>query len=134
MQNITSVADLKNAIQQLEIEQATQAFLLREQFSLTYEGLKPVSLFKRALKDLASTPGITDNILGTVVGLASGYVSKKIFVGTSVNLVRNLLGSFLKQGVTNVVAQHPDVIKSISQFIFKSIFRRKEHLSHEQQE
>lgn len=134
MQNITTVADLKNAIHELEIEQATQGFLLREQFALTYESLKPVSLFKSALKDLASTPGITDNILGTIVGMASGYVSQKLFVGTSGNLVRNLLGSFLKQGVTNIVAQHPDVIKSIGQFIFQSIFRRKEHLSQEQQE
>jgi hypothetical protein len=60
------------------------------------------------------------------LGLATGYLSRKIVVGASGNIFRKLLGSILQFGVTNIVAQHPDVIKSIGQFIFQHIFRKKE--------
>ena len=126
MQNITSAAGLKNAIQLLEAEQAVKGQLLKEQFYLTYESLKPVNLLKSTLNDIASSPYLIDNILGTAMGLATGYLSKKIFIGASGNIFRKLFGSILQFGVTNVVAQHPDTIKSFGQFIFQHIFRKKE--------
>ncbi len=126
MQNITSFTELKNAIQLLEVEQAAKGQLLREQFSITYESLKPVNLLKSTLKDLSSSPYLIENIVGSAVGLASGYVSKKIVVGASANIFRKLFGSILQFGVTNLVAQNPDAIKSVGQYIVQHIFRKKE--------
>jgi hypothetical protein len=126
MQNITSIDGLKNAIQLLEEEQAIKGHLLKEQFYLTYESLKPVNLFKSTLNDISSSPYLIDNILGTAIGLVTGYLSKKIFIGTSGNIFRKLIGSIMQYSVTNVVAKHPDTIKSIGQFIFQHILRKKE--------
>ncbi len=126
MQNITSATGLKNAIQLLEVEQVVKLQLFKEQFHLTYESLKPVNILKSTIKDVASSPYLIDNILGTAIGLTSGYLSKKIFVGASGNMFRKLLGSVLQFSVTNVVAQHPETIKSFGQFIFQHIFRKKE--------
>jgi hypothetical protein len=126
MVNITSTAGLKNAIQLLEAEHAVKGQLLKEQFYITYESLKPLSLLKSSLKEISSSPYLIDNILGSAIGLATGYLSKKIFIGKSGNIIRRLIGSLLQFGVTKVVAQHPDDIKSIGQFIFQHIFRKKE--------
>jgi hypothetical protein len=126
MQNITSIVGLRNAIQLLEIEQAARGQLLKEQFYLTYDSLKPVNLLKSTLKEISSSPYLIDNILGTAVGLVTGYLSKKILVGSKANNFRKLAGSILQFGVTNVVAQHPDVIKSIGQVLIRHIFRKKE--------
>jgi hypothetical protein len=126
MQNITSATGLKNAILLLEDDQAVKGQLLKEQFYLTYESLKPVNLLKRTLHDISSSPDLLDNILGTSVGLASGFLSKKVFVGASGNIIRKLLGSVLQFGVTNVVAQHSDTIKSIGQVIFQHFLHKKE--------
>ena len=126
MQNITSATGLKNAILLLEDDQAVKGQLLKEQFYLTYESLKPVNLLKRTLHDISSSPDLLDNILGTSMGLASGFLSKKIFVGASGNMIRKLLGSVLQFGVTNVVAQHPDAIKSFGQVILQYFLRKKE--------
>jgi len=52
MQNITSVAELKYAIQELETERKVKEQLLREQFYLTYESLKPVNIRRNTLKNL----------------------------------------------------------------------------------
>jgi hypothetical protein len=60
------------------------------------------------------------------MGLTTGYLSKKLVVGFSGNIIRKLLGSILQLGVTNVVAQHPDSLKSLGQFIFQRIFHKKE--------
>jgi hypothetical protein len=126
MQEISSFTGLQNAIQLLEAEQAEKRQLLKEQLYITYESLKPLNLIKGALNDISSSPNLLHNILGTVIGLGTGYVSKKIVVAGSANLFRKLLGSVLQFGVTNVVAQHPEAIKSIGQFILQHFFNKKE--------
>ena len=126
MDNITSISELKNAIQLLEVEQAAKGELLKEQFYITYESLKPANLLLNTIKEVATSPNLIDNILGTVAGLATGYISKKIIVGASGNILRKFFGSILQLGVTNTVAQHPDAIKSIGQFLFQYLLRKKE--------
>ena len=125
MQNITSSAWLKDAIKLLEAEQEIKAQLLKEQLYLTYESLKPVNLIMHTLKEISSSPYLIDNISGTAMGLLSGFLSRKIFVGTSGNLIRKLVGSILQFGVTNVVAQNSDVIKSVGQTVLHHFFRKK---------
>ena len=125
MQNITSAAELKDAIQLLEAEQSIKGQLLREQLFLTYESLKPVNLLKNALKEISSTPYLIDNISGTAMGLLGGFLSKKIFVGVSGNLIRKLFGSVLQIGVTNLVTQNSEIIKSVGQALIRHFFQKK---------
>ena len=121
MQNQTSIIRLKNAIQSLEEEQTIKGQILREQFALTYKSLKPVNLLLGTMKDIVSSPYLTSNLVDTTIGLATGYLSKKVFVGTSVNLFRKLLGTILQFSVTNVVAKHPDAIKSFGQYLVHNL-------------
>jgi len=126
MQNITSVTGLKNAIQILEAEQADRGQLLKEQFRITYESLKPANLFRSSIHDITTSPYLIENIVGTALGLATGYLSKKIVIGASTGVFRKLLGSVIQFGITNLVTRHPGTIKSVGQFIFQHIFRKKE--------
>jgi len=126
MQNITSIAELKNAIQILEVEQNLQGKLLKEHFLLAYESLKPVNLLKSTMNDITKSPYLVDNIIGTAIGLATGYLSKKIFIGASANKIRKLIGSIMQYGITNVVAQNSDAIKSFGRSLFQQFFHKKE--------
>ena len=125
MQNRSSTAVLKDTIQLLETEQKIEGRLLKEQFYLTYESLKPVNLLRSSIRDVVSPPYLIDNIVGTAVGLATGYLSKKIVIGTSGNIIRKFFGLLMQLGVTNTIAQHPDSIKSIGQFIYEHFLRKK---------
>ena len=125
MQNITSAVELKDAIQLLEAEQSIKWQLLREELFLTYESLKPANLLRNALKEISSTPYLIDNISGTAMGMLGGFLSKKIFVGTSGNLMRKLFGSVLQIGVTNLVAQNSETIKSVGQALIQHFFQKK---------
>jgi hypothetical protein len=129
MQTITATKRLENAIQLLKIDQAIQKQLLREQFQITYESLKPANLLKSSLKEIVTSPDLITNILSNVIGLTTGYFSNKIVVGTSSNVIRRILGSLLQVGVTNTVSNHPDVIKSIGMYFRNMIisFKRKQY-------
>ena len=77
MQNITSLAGLKKAIQFLEVEQIVKSQQLKEQFYLTYESFKPINLLKSALRNITSSSNLTNKILSAAGGLAVGYFLKK---------------------------------------------------------
>lgn len=126
MEPITSTANLKNAIQVLEFEQAVKEQQLKEQVYHVYENLKPVNLIRNTLAEVASSPYLIDDILGATVGLASGYISKKIAVGRSGNIIRKLFGTILQFGVTNMVAQNSSTIKSVGQFVYQHFLKKRE--------
>lgn len=126
MQNVNSYTELQDAIQLLQVEQAEKSQLLKEQLNISYESLKPLNLFKSALNDISSSPGLGENLLGSALGLASGYFSKWLIIGKSGNMARKLIGSVLQFGITNVVAKHPDAIKTFGQFIVKHLRSNKE--------
>ncbi len=125
MEKIVSYEGLKNAIQRVEAEQALTGQLLKNEFHLTIEKLKPVNLLKRSIEDMANSPFLIENIIGNSVGFVSGFLSKKIVIGTSANIFRKLIGSLVQISVTNSVKQHPETIKSIGQFLFQLLFTKK---------
>jgi hypothetical protein len=126
MENIRCAAELKLAIREKQFEHEIQGKLLKEQFFVTFESMKPINMIKNTLSEITSSPYLIDNMLGAITGLVSGFISKKIAVGTSHNLFRKIMGSFLQFGVTNLVAQHPETVKTIGQFIIEKIFHKKE--------
>ena|ERR1035437_6622778 len=127
MEKITCVAEIKIAIQNLEFEHEVQGQLLKEQLLITIESLKPVNLIKSSLHEITSSPYLIDNMLGAVMGLAGGYVSRLITVGTSHNLFRKIAGSILQFGVTNVVSRHSDIITFVGNLISKKFLSKKKH-------
>ena len=127
MESITNRIELRDAIQLLEIERTMHGQLVQEQFIIIREKLKPLNIIKSVFNDIASSPHIFENIINTVLGLVTGYFSRKIVVGASANIFRKIFGSFLQVGVTNAVAQHPDAIKLIGQFLFQKIFQKRKN-------
>jgi hypothetical protein len=125
MQKIASSASLKDAIRLLHLEQAEKGQLLKEQLMVTYESFRPVNQLKSALHDISSSPFLIENLLSISMGIASGLLTNKIFVGKSGSIVRKVLGSLLQFSVTNAVASSPDTIKSIGSRILQLIFHKK---------
>ncbi len=129
MENLISAASLKTAIQQLEDEQNLQLQQLKEQFYNAYKSLKPANIFRSTVNDITSSPYLIENIIGTILSLGSGYLSKRIVVGASVSSVRRLLGAVMQFGVTNFVARHAKTIKSVGRHLFMRVFHKDEPVS-----
>lgn len=118
MKKITSLIDLRAAIQQLEHQQLIEEKLLKEQLNLAYNSVKPANILLNTIKDLGGSNELKNTLLNTSVGLGAVYASKKIFQSKSFRPLKNIIGSALITGITNVVAKNPDVIISIGNKFF----------------
>ena len=125
MRKITSITELKESIQLLEIRQADDAYLLKEQLLVTYEKLKPINLIKNSIKDLLKSPDLKNGLINTTMGIAAGYLSKKAVVGSTHNPIKQLLGTLVQLGVTNIVSKNSEDIKSIGISLISSFLRKK---------
>jgi len=124
MKKINSEATLRDAIVQLEHRRADEEKMLREQFHLACESMKPINLIKSTFKEAIASPDLKDNILNTSVGLAAGYVSKLLFVNVSHSPLKKLLGIALQFGITKLVAKNPEAVKSLGRGLMKIINRK----------
>jgi len=127
MQNITSSAALKDAIQLLEVEQEIKGQLLKKQLYIAYESLKPLNLLKTYTERDNLITYMIDNISAELWGWSADFFKK--------NICRSVRESdqktnwfFLQFGVTNVVAQNSSVIRSVGQAIFIIFPQKKSKL------
>ena len=126
MQKTDLSAGLREAILVLEKRQATEGKMLKEQFMQAYESMKPINLIKNTFKEVTESNDLKDNIINTSVGLATGFVSKKLFVGSSHNPLKKLFGSILMYGITNVVSKNTETIKAIGKGLFDVVIKKNE--------
>ncbi|MBK8568182.1 MAG: hypothetical protein IPN76_33975 [Saprospiraceae bacterium] len=113
MQTINSSNGLKAAILQLESQRADAGKAMKTDLRIAYERVKPINLIKSTFKEAVEFQDLLDNIISTAVGLTVGYLSKTLFVGVSHSPLKRLLGTVLMYGVTNLIAKHPKIVKSV---------------------
>ncbi|NUO00576.1 MAG: hypothetical protein HUU01_08170 [Saprospiraceae bacterium] len=121
MQIINSAADLRVAILQLESLQNVEREELKMQFNLAYESIKPINLIKSTFKEVGEYQGLTDQIISTSTGLVVGYLSKVLFERTSDSPAKKLFGTVLQFGITNLIANNPDAVKTVATGIIKIV-------------
>jgi len=126
MEKITNITELNAAILLLENKQYEEELLLKEQFKITYESLKPLNFIRSTFKELVTAPDFKEDLLNTSISLAVGYFSKKLAVGSTNNPFKQILGSFLQMGVTSIVSKNSDDIKSGIQKLITLLFSKKE--------
>jgi len=123
MQKITSVKELQAAIISLEKRQSEEGRLLKEQFSITYESLKPFNVLRKAIIDIFKPIELKQGILDTSVGILSGYLSRALVVRNSKNPFLRLAGMFIQYGVTNVITKNSDTIMKVASAFIEKLMR-----------
>jgi hypothetical protein len=122
---ITTTAELKNAILQLESRQATQAQLLKEQFGIVYRSLKPFNIIKNVIGDAVGSHGLQNGIVGIAGDLAGSFISKKITGSGSEGIMKKILKTILNVGISTVVSRNAGSIISLGGSVFKMFRRNK---------
>jgi hypothetical protein len=130
MQKINSAVSLKNAILELEEKQVREGKLMKMQCLNAFESAKPfnliVSTFQDLTHSLTQSKVLKDSILSTALGVAAGYLSKNFIEEGSESPFKKILGRALMFGITNVVAQHPDTVRSFGSELMKIIEQKSE--------
>jgi len=126
MPKITSIIELRESIALLEIKQAEEGAVLKEQFKETYENLKPINLIKNTLHEFTSAPDLKGDLMNVSLSMAAGFLSKKVAIGNSNNPFKQILGTLLQMGVTSIVSKNAEGIKSGTKSILNNLFGKKE--------
>jgi hypothetical protein len=106
MLKISNAAELKASIRELELKTQRQEQALKDNARSTARSFKPVNLLKIALvnaKKVAETRDIRSTALSTLIGLGSGYITRKLVVGKSRNIFRRTLGTAVQAALTKFV-------------------------------
>ena len=125
MKEINSEADLRDAIFQLESKWVEQGKMVKDQFHLAIESVRPINLIKSTFREAVASRDLKDNIVNTSVGMTAGYLSKIVFAGVMKTPLTKLLGTALMFGVTKLVARNPETVKSVGKGFFKMIRGKK---------
>jgi hypothetical protein len=99
--------------------------LLKDQFHVAYESVKPVNLIKSVFHEVTASPEIKNDLVSNAIGLGTGFISKKLLVGSSHSPVKRVFGTLLQFAIANVVSKHSDAIKSIGGTLFNFLKKNK---------
>jgi hypothetical protein len=114
MEKITTSAHLNNAIIELENQRAIEWILLKEQFLITAEALKPINIVKGTFKELISSPESKMSLVKTAVGIATGLVATKLMVGkVPAPLAKILVSVLTRVGTSDKSSGIMEKIKSM---------------------
>lgn len=125
MQKVTSTSELKEAIARLEYKQKEQWIDLKDNIGIAFESLKPINLIKSTYREFMSTPHVAENIVGSTVGLASGFITKKLIVRKSGNVLRNFAGGLAQMFISNFISRHSGTIKTVGSALLHKLFYKK---------
>lgn len=125
MTTINNAQELKLAIAELEAKRQVQKTELEEQFRMTKQGLQPANIIKGLFSELVDSSEVKDMLINNTLGMASGFVSKKLLLGATSNPITKLLGSAVQFGIGHLVANNPGGIREVGGRLLKSIFGRK---------
>ena len=78
---------------------------LKLQFEITYQELRPSRLLIRALIDIKEEPEVRGNLFDSLISLAGGFLTKKIFLGKSHSIFKNLFGYVVQYFTTKIISK-----------------------------
>lgn len=118
MRVINNDQSLAEAIRELENQQRAELDLLKRHFDFTIDNLNPVNIIKEKFSETVSSIGETvtsdsfkSKALKLGIGLASGFLSKKLIVGSSGGIFKKLLGMAVQTAVSGLVINKIPTVK-----------------------
>lgn len=122
---------LNETIALLKDKQNKDFLLLTEQLKNTYESLKPLNILKSSFKEVRSSSDLKGSIISNAIGIATGFISKSIWMGNSHNPIKNVIGTLMQLAVSNIATRYSDSIKSVGEKIMYRFSRHKEDSKNE---
>lgn len=119
--NQNAVDSLRESIRLLEIRQAEEEKILKEQLRLSYDSLKPVNLIKSTIRDVSSSLEIRSGLWEIIISILSGYFTKKMIVRSERNILMKIVGTVLQFGMAGFVSKNIESIRDHINQLFDKI-------------
>lgn len=123
--NINNSEELEKVIIELEKRKVVQEQHLREAFKATRESFRPINLIKSSIREITHTPEVRDSAIKTAAGIAVGLLTKDMFIGRAIPVIKKLVAGALENGVQNTFKSTGKTIKAIGTVLLNQIFKKK---------
>jgi len=120
---LENAQDLKQAITELEIKAASQKIEIQESVSIISENLKPANLVKSGVQSVFSG-NHTEELRNVLIGLATGFISRKLLLRKSNGFVKKTLGNVIQWGITGLVSKNAELIKEKAGVVIDRFFKK----------
>ena len=98
----------------LEEQQKLELMRLKEVIREASTKLNPLEIIKNAIATENNTDGLGTNIVHDLIGMSTGFVSKKL-----------MLGSILQFAVAKFVSNHSEKIQAMGEVLFQKLLPSK---------
>jgi len=105
----------------LEEQQKLELMLLKEVIREASTKLNPLEIIKNAIATENNTDGLGTNIVHDLIGMSTGFVSKKLMFGSTTNPFKKIIGSILQFAVAKFVSNHSEKIQAIGEVLIQKL-------------
>ena len=125
MKKLNETDALDQLILDQEMKSAHQLEELRDQFHAAYESVKPINLIKHLFHEVTTSPEIKNDVVSNVLGLGTGFLSKKLLIGSTHNPLKKVFGTIIEFAVASLVSKNSDGIKVVGGNLLKHFINKK---------
>ncbi len=118
---------LDAAIALLETKRDLELMQLQEHLHVVHERLKPGNLITETFKSVTASPDLKNGIGKAIIGIASGFLVRKILFRKSRNPLKIVAGLALQTVASSIAAKNSDKIKSTGQKLFFALLSKFQH-------
>lgn len=112
MKEISSSAELKAEILELEKREKVQKLVVKDQLIEAKHALNPTTLVKNTYSRLAEIPEVKRTLINTIIGFSLGYLSKKASETLNEESLNRLVGNLVDYSLDRIVQKDPDSLLS----------------------
>ncbi len=105
----------------LEVKRSSDLASLKTEAHDVLQSMRPINLIKNTIEDVTHSPEIKGDIGKAVIGMATGFLLKKLVFGSSKGIVKNSVGSIFQTLATNVATRNSDKIAEGGSTIFEIV-------------
>jgi hypothetical protein len=105
MEAVYTIDALNQRIKQLEAQQDAEWIAIKDEIDEIKENLKPLNLIRNTVEEINETVGFKSDLAQSAISIGIGYLAKKLVVGKTDSIFKNILGSILQLAVTTLVSK-----------------------------
>lgn len=108
METIYTIDSLNQKIKFLEAQQDREWCEIKDEIEEIKENLKPLNLIRNTFEEVNEAVGFKSDLAQSAISIGIGYLAKKLVIGKTDSIFKNILGSVLQLAVTTLISKPPE--------------------------
>ena len=123
--NINNSEELEKVIIELEKRKVIQENNLRLAFHSTMDSMKPMNLIKNTIHEVTHNSQIRNSAIRTAAGIGIGILTKDMFIGKAIPVLRKIIGSSVEAKVQDGMKNTANNVRAYGTALINQLFRKQ---------